>query len=59
LSGGVSINDLCLVGTGTNIIPKCFITSNVIIGANSTVLKSISEIGKYVGNPIKKYKNIS
>lgn len=56
LSGTVSIENNCMIGTGSIIIPKCCITSNVILGANSTVIDSILFSGKYVGTPIKKIK---
>lgn len=56
ISGNVLINDLTYLGTNCIIIEKKKITSNVIIGAGSVVIKDLLEAGTYVGAPTKKIK---
>ncbi len=56
VSGNVEICNLVEVGTGTRIIQGKKITSGVILGAGSVVVKDIMEHGTYVGVPVKKVK---
>ena len=54
----VSIGDNVWVASNVTILPGVKICDNVVIGANSLVAISILEPGVYVGNPIKKIKEL-
>ena len=56
ISGNVEIGNVSEIGTGAKIIQGKHISSNVIIGAGSVVVKDIEEEGTYVGVPIRKIK---
>ena len=53
VSGNDTIGDRVYIGTNSSIIEKKSICSDVIIGANSVVVKDIIEIGTYKGVPVK------
>ena len=54
LAGNVSIGTRTWIGMGSNIIQNVSIFEDVIIGAESVVLKSIEKAGTYVGNPVRR-----
>ena len=54
LSGGIEIEDECLIGTGTQILQYKKIISQTIVGAGAVVTKDLTEPGVYVGSPAKK-----
>jgi len=56
LSGHTHLAEEVFFGTGALTAPRVFVKNNTIVGANSTVLKSIEESGTYFGNPTKRYK---
>lgn len=56
VSGNSNIGKLNYYGTNTALINNINIVDNVIVGMNSNVIKSITESGVYVGNPLKKIK---
>ena len=56
ISGDVIIGDRVYLGTNSTIIEKISVCSDVVIGANSVVVKDINENGTYVGVPSKKIK---
>jgi acetyltransferase-like isoleucine patch superfamily enzyme len=55
LWSSTSIGDNVSIGSNSTILPVN-ISSNVIIGAGSVVVKDIEEPGTYVGNPATKIK---
>lgn len=54
LGGQVIVEKLSWIGIGTTISNNVLISSNVIVGANSLVLKNISENMLVYGVPVKK-----
>ncbi len=54
ISGRTVIGDQVMIGVGACVVDNITICSNTIIGANSTVIRSISEPGTYVGCPARK-----
>lgn len=56
ISGCVIIDDLSEIGTGTQIIQGKTISSKVIVGAGSVVVRDIEESGTYVGAPARRIK---
>lgn len=54
LSGGLVIEDECMVGTGCQILQYKKIVSQTIVGAGAVVTKDLLEPGIYVGSPAKK-----
>jgi len=56
ISGNVKIGDKVYLGTNSSVKEKITITDDVIIGLNSGVVKDITEMGTYVGVPVKKIK---
>ncbi len=56
ISGNVEISDISEIGTGSKIIQGKHISSNVIIGAGSVIVKNIEEEGTYVGVPARRVK---
>lgn len=56
---GVKIGDGVIVGYRTVILMGVNIEKNCVIGANSTVTKSLLKTGIYVGSPVKFIKEIS
>lgn len=53
LAGCVKIGECSFVGTGSSILPRIVIGTNVIIGAGSVVTKSIPDNVIVYGNPAK------
>lgn len=56
ISGNVTIDPFCYLGTNSCVLEKIHITSNTIIGAGAVVTKTINEKGTYVGIPCRKIK---
>ena len=56
LSGDVHLNTETEIGTGSQIIQGTKITSGVIAGAGSTIIRDIEEAGTYVGSPVRRVK---
>ena len=56
LCGGVSIDDNSWVGAGSVVRQQIHIGKDVIVGANSVVVKDIEDNCIVVGNPAKKIK---
>lgn len=56
ISGNTKIGSCCEIGTGAKIIQGKIINNSVVVGAGSTVVKDLIEIGTYVGSPTKKIK---
>jgi sugar O-acyltransferase (sialic acid O-acetyltransferase NeuD family) len=54
VSGSVHIGNMVYLGTNSSIIEKKYLTHNIKIGANSVVIRDITEFGTYVGTPAKK-----
>ena len=52
----IIIEDNVWIGAHAVILPGVRIVSGSIIGANATVVKSITEQGVYVGSPARKVK---
>lgn len=57
VSGNVIIGDRNYIGTNSSIIEKKNISDDVTIGANSVVIRDITEPGVYVGVPVKLVKS--
>jgi acetyltransferase-like isoleucine patch superfamily enzyme len=56
---GVSIGDGVIIGYRTVILMGVIIEKNCVVGANSTVTKSLPKTGIYAGSPAKFIKEIS
>lgn len=56
LSGNVILKKMVQIGTNASLKQNIEIEEGTIIGMGTVVLKSIFEIGIYVGNPAKKIK---
>lgn len=56
ISGNVKIGNNSEIGTGSKIIQGKNISSDIIIGAGSVIVKDLCEKGTYVGVPVKKIK---
>jgi sugar O-acyltransferase (sialic acid O-acetyltransferase NeuD family) len=56
VSGNVHIGNGVYLGTNSSIIEKKYLLHDIIIGANSVVIRDITESGTYVGVPAKKIK---
>lgn len=54
VSGSVHIGNMVYLGTNSSIIEKKYLAHNIKIGANSVVIRDITESGTYVGTPAKK-----
>jgi len=54
VSGNVHIGNGVYLGTNSSIIEKKYILHDIVIGANSVVIRDITERGTYVGVPAKK-----
>lgn len=50
------IGDRVVINSHVNIAPGVTIVSDVVVGAGSNVMKSITESGVYVGNPARKIR---
>ena len=56
VSGMVTVGKGTELGTGTQIIQGLSICNNTIIGAGAVVVRDITEMGTYVGVPVKRRK---
>jgi len=56
IGGRVKIGDRCFIGAGAIVKDQLEICNDVTIGAGAVVIKSISQPGTYIGNPIRKIK---
>lgn len=54
VSGNVHIGNCVYLGTNSSIIEKKYLLHDIVIGANSVVIRDITESGTYVGVPVKK-----
>ena len=54
VSGNVHIGNGVYLGTNSSVIEKKYLLHNITIGANSVVIRDITESGTYVGVPVKK-----
>lgn len=54
-----SVGDCCYIGVGSTISNKVSICDNVVLGANTCVVKNICESGLYVGTPARKIKEVT
>ena len=54
VSGNVHIGNGVYLGTNSSVIEKKYILHDIVIGANSVVIRNITESGTYVGVPAKK-----
>ena len=54
VSGNVHIGNGVYLGTNSSVIEKKYILHDIVIGANSVVIRDITERGTYVGVPAKK-----
>ena len=54
VSGNVHIGNGVYLGTNSSVIEKKYLLHDIVIGANSVVIKDITERGTYVGVPAKK-----
>jgi sugar O-acyltransferase (sialic acid O-acetyltransferase NeuD family) len=54
VSGNVHIGNGVYLGTNSSIIEKKYLLHDIVIGANSVVIRDITESGTYVGVPAKK-----
>ncbi|MBK7666509.1 MAG: NeuD/PglB/VioB family sugar acetyltransferase [Sphingobacteriaceae bacterium] len=54
ISGNCVIGNCVYIGTNASVREKISICDNVIIGMGSVVLKSIDEVGVFVGSPLRK-----
>lgn len=53
VSGNVNIKDLCLIGTGANILQQLTINNNGTVGAGAVVVKDVDDSTTVVGIPAK------
>jgi sugar O-acyltransferase (sialic acid O-acetyltransferase NeuD family) len=56
ISGNVHIGNCVYLGTNSTIIEKKYLLHDIVVGANATIIKDITESGTYVGVPAKKIK---
>ena len=56
LCGGVNIDDNSWIGAGSGVRQQIYIGKNVVVGANSVVVKDIENSCIVAGNPAKKIK---
>lgn len=54
VNGGCRIGMSCFIGSGSVMVQDKSVADKVIIGANSTVTKTIGEAGTYIGTPARK-----
>ena len=54
VSGNVHIGNGVYLGTNSSVIEKKYLLHDIVIGANSVVIRDITERGTYVGVPAKK-----
>jgi len=56
ICGRVIIGDECFIGAGSVVKDNVKICNNVTVGANSLVIKDITQPGVYIGNPVKRLR---
>jgi sugar O-acyltransferase (sialic acid O-acetyltransferase NeuD family) len=56
VSGNVDIGNRVYLGTNSTVIEKNKICDDVIIGANTVIIRGVNEYGTYVGTPARKVK---
>ncbi|KAA0565840.1 acetyltransferase [Bacillus sp. CH30_1T] len=56
LAGTVTVENLNWIGIGSKVSNNVMITNGCVIGAGATVINNITEVGTYVGVPIRKIK---
>lgn len=54
VGGHCDISSKVYIGSGATILPKIKINPKIKIGAGSVVIKNLTELGSYFGNPAKK-----
>lgn len=54
LNGSSKVEERVFIGSNTVVADKLSIVANTVIGAGSTVIKSITDSGIYVGSPARK-----
>jgi len=57
IAGTVMIGERTFVGAGATVINNVHVCDNCIIGAGGVVINDITEMGTYVGVPVKKIKD--
>jgi sugar O-acyltransferase (sialic acid O-acetyltransferase NeuD family) len=53
IGGNVTLGERVSLGTKATVIPKIKISDDIVIGAGSVVIKSLTKVGTYFGNPAK------
>lgn len=56
ISGFVRIGSVVFIGANASVLEHCTISDSIIVGAGCLVNKSLSNIGTYVGLPVKQLK---
>ena len=56
ISGKVRIGERVFLGTGTNVLERLTISSDIVVGAGATVVRDLRVPGTYVGTPARKTK---
>ena len=54
VSGNVCIGDRVFLGTGSNVLERLVISSDIVVGASATVITDLYEPGTYVGTPARR-----
>lgn len=54
IAGSTNIGENCLLGLRSTVLDHLTICNGVTVGAGSMITKSITQSGKYVGNPARK-----
>ncbi len=57
INGECIIEDQVFIGSNSVLANDITVAKNTVIGAGSVVLKSLSEAGVYVGNPVRRLKS--
>lgn len=53
IGGNVTLGERVSLGTKSTVIPKMKISDDIVIGAGSVVIKRLTKVGTYFGNPAK------
>jgi sugar O-acyltransferase (sialic acid O-acetyltransferase NeuD family) len=56
ICGGVRIGRFSMIGAGATVIEGLEIADGCIVGAGATVVQSLSEVGVYVGCPVRRIR---
>jgi sugar O-acyltransferase (sialic acid O-acetyltransferase NeuD family) len=54
LAGNTTLGECCEVGSGAFVLQGKTVVSNTVIAPLSSILKDITEVGTYVGNPARR-----